>query len=85
MTDTLGYGLEKRRQGNLEILAGRETFRDEFRRMLQSVSANGHTFEECKEVLKKNIWLDPGFKDFYAYCKEHDIPVVIISRYASGL
>ncbi|EKM48449.1 uncharacterized protein PHACADRAFT_266359 [Phanerochaete carnosa HHB-10118-sp] len=79
MTDTLGYGLEKRRQGNLEILAGRETFRDEFRRMLQSVSANGHTFEECKEVLKKNIWLDPGFKDFYAYCKEHDIPVVIIS------
>ena len=27
MTDTLGYGPEKRRQGNLEILAGRETFR----------------------------------------------------------
>ena len=28
--------------------------RDEFRRMLQSVVANGHTFEECKEVLKQS-------------------------------
>lgn len=27
MTDNLGYGMEKRRQGNLEILSGRETFR----------------------------------------------------------
>ena len=27
MTDFLGYGKEKRRAGNLEILAGRVTFR----------------------------------------------------------
>lgn len=27
MTDFLGFGKEKRRQGNLEILSGRETFR----------------------------------------------------------
>ena len=27
MTDELGYGLEKRRQGNLDILAGKVTFR----------------------------------------------------------
>lgn len=79
MTDNLGYGMEKRRQGNLEILSGRETFRDEFRRMLQSVVANGHTFDECKEVLRNNISLDPGFKEFYDYCKANDIPVVIIS------
>ncbi|KAI0338033.1 hypothetical protein BDW22DRAFT_1363392 [Trametopsis cervina] len=79
MTDHLGYGSEKRRQGNLEILAGRETFRDEFRRMLQSVAGNGHTFEECKEVLKNNITLDTGFREFYNYCKASDIPVVIIS------
>ncbi|KAI0367417.1 hypothetical protein BV20DRAFT_1045630 [Pilatotrama ljubarskyi] len=79
MTDNLGFGPEKRRQGNLDILAGKTTFRDAFREMLESVSANGHTFEECKEVLKKNISLDVGFKDFYRYCKEHDIPIVIIS------
>ena len=73
--------------------------------MLESVVANGHSFEECKEVLKQSthnlsslryllttsvialcdadISLDPGFKDFYRYCKEHDIPVVIISRSVS--
>lgn len=28
--------------------------RDSFREMLESVSANGHTFEECKELLKKS-------------------------------
>ncbi|KAI0823489.1 HAD-like domain-containing protein [Trametes gibbosa] len=79
LTDTLGFGPEKRRQGNLDVLTGNNTFRDAFREMLESVSANGHTFEECKEVLKKNISLDSGFRDFYRYCKEHDIPIVIIS------
>ncbi|EIM89227.1 uncharacterized protein STEHIDRAFT_52744 [Stereum hirsutum FP-91666 SS1] len=79
MTDFLGFGKEKRRQGNLEILSGRETFRDAFREMLESVSANGHTFEECKEVLKNNIKLDSGFKDFYQFCKSKDIPVIIVS------
>ncbi|KAI0330766.1 hypothetical protein GY45DRAFT_1277293 [Cubamyces sp. BRFM 1775] len=79
MTDNLGFGPEKRRQGNLDILSGKTTFRDAFREMLESVVANGHSFEECKEVLKQNISLDVGFKDFYRYCKEHDIPVVIIS------
>lgn len=69
MTDFLGYGKEKRREGNLEILAGHVTFqyvsmgrysasrlmyfcREAFREMLESVSKNGHTFEECKQVLK---------------------------------
>ncbi|EMD32203.1 hypothetical protein CERSUDRAFT_88125 [Gelatoporia subvermispora B] len=79
MTDTLGFGKEKRREGNLDILADKVTFRDAFREMLASVVANGHSFEECKEALKKNIVLDSGFKNFYQYCKEHDIPVVIIS------
>ncbi|KAH9911934.1 HAD-like domain-containing protein [Epithele typhae] len=79
MTDELGYGPQKRRQGNLDILAGKVTFRDAFREMLESISGNGHNFEFCKEELKKNITLDGGFKDFHKYCKEQDIPVVIIS------
>lgn len=79
MTDNLGFGKEKRRGGNLDVLAGRSTFRDSFREMLESVSANGHTFEECKELLKKNIKLDPGFRQFYEWCKAHDIPVIIVS------
>ncbi|KAH9478598.1 Pdp3-interacting factor 1 [Psilocybe cubensis] len=79
MTDTIGFGKEKRRAGNLEILAGTDNFRDGFRKMLASVAANGHTFEECKELLRKNIKLDPGFKEFYAWCKNNDIPVIIVS------
>lgn len=79
MTDFLGYGKEKRRAGNLEILADRITFRDAFREMLESVSQNGHTFEECKQVLKDNIKLDSGFKEFFQYCKSRDIPVIIVS------
>ncbi|EGO04099.1 hypothetical protein SERLA73DRAFT_175860 [Serpula lacrymans var. lacrymans S7.3] len=79
MTDNLGYGKDKRRAGNKDILDGRITFRDAFREMLESVVANGHTMDECKEVLKKNIKLDPGFKDFYRWCKANDIPVIIVS------
>ncbi|KAH8983772.1 HAD-like domain-containing protein [Lactarius akahatsu] len=71
MTDFLGYGKEKRREGNLEILAGRVTFRDAFREMLESVSKNGHSFEECKQVLKDSA--------FFQYCKSQDIPVIIVS------
>ncbi|KAJ7150804.1 HAD-like domain-containing protein [Mycena filopes] len=79
MTDNLGFGKDKRRAGNLEILAGRQTFRDGFREMLQSITANGHSFETCKEVLRKNIKLDAGFKDFNTWCRANDIPVVIVS------
>ncbi|KAF4618712.1 hypothetical protein D9613_009873 [Agrocybe pediades] len=79
MTDNLGFGKAKRREGNLEILAGRDTFRDGFRKMLASIVAHGHTFEECKEILRANIKLDPGFKEFYAWCKANDIPVIIVS------
>ncbi|KAI5119152.1 hypothetical protein M0805_005231 [Coniferiporia weirii] len=76
MTDNLGFGKQKRREGNLEILAKRTTFRDAFRVMLNSV-AEKHTFEECKK--RTDIHLDPGFKDFYQWCKANDIPVVIVS------
>ena len=73
MTDNIGYGKQKRREGNLKVLSGEATFRyvvlvlkreeryddndsscrDAFREMLDSVVANGHTFDECKELLKR--------------------------------
>ncbi|KAF8655363.1 hypothetical protein AX16_003098 [Volvariella volvacea WC 439] len=79
LTDNLGYGKEKRRGGNLSVLSGKSTFRDSFREMLESIVANGHTFEECKETLRRNIKLDPGFKEFYTWCRANDIPVIIVS------
>jgi len=64
---------------NLQILSGELTFRDAFREMLESVTANGHTFDECKAELTKNITLDSGFREFYSWCKANDIPVIIVS------
>ncbi|TCD62165.1 hypothetical protein EIP91_007271 [Steccherinum ochraceum] len=78
LTDHHGFGLEKRREGNVRILSG-EPFRDEFRLMLKSVAKNGHSIAECQEILKQNISLDPGFLNFYNFCKANDIPFVIIS------
>ncbi|KAG8998538.1 hypothetical protein FRB94_006839 [Tulasnella sp. JGI-2019a] len=76
MTDNLGFGLEKRRAMNLQVLSGNMTFRDAFREMLESI----HTpFKDCAEILKNNITVDPGFKAFYAWCKTNKVPFVIIS------
>jgi len=76
LTDNVGYGFEKRREVNKDILNGKITFRDAFRDMLDSISM---PFEDCKELLKKNIKLDPGFKVFYEWCKANNVPVIIVS------
>ncbi|KAG8813625.1 hypothetical protein FRC18_002380 [Serendipita sp. 400] len=46
--------------------------------MLDSIPLS---FDECKEILRRDIKLDPGFADFHAWCKSVDIPVVIVSRF----
>ncbi|KAF8878470.1 HAD-like domain-containing protein [Gymnopilus junonius] len=79
LTDNYGFGKEKRRQLNFDVLEGKSTFRDTFHDDLASVAANGHTFEECKEILRNNIHLDSGFEEFYGWCKARDIPVIIVS------
>ena len=55
MTDNLGFGREKRRALNVDILNGTTTFRDAFRDMLKSVSDSGKTFQECQEILGKSM------------------------------
>ncbi|KAF6824097.1 phosphoserine phosphatase [Colletotrichum plurivorum] len=76
LTDNIGFGYEKRRDGNTAVLDGRKHFRDAFREMMDSVTL---PFDKCIEYLKANVKLDPVFKEFYAYCKQNNIPVVIIS------
>ncbi|KAF2752742.1 hypothetical protein EJ05DRAFT_481044 [Pseudovirgaria hyperparasitica] len=76
MTDNIGYGVEKRRQGNIDTLEGKITFRDSFQEMLDSVTA---PFPECIDLLVKNIKLDPGFKDFFEWTLENNVPVVVLS------
>lgn len=61
---------------NLDVLHHKICFRDSFRLMLESVTL---PFAECERVLKANIPLDPGFKPFFEYCQQRDIPVIIVS------
>ncbi|KAG6030498.1 hypothetical protein E4U41_007818 [Claviceps citrina] len=76
MTDNLGYGVEKRTQGNKDVLLGRVHFRDSFQEMMDSIKT---PFNECIDLLLRNIKLDPGFKDFYDWSRENNVPIVILS------
>jgi len=76
LTDNIGYGAKRRRELNLEVLHGRWTFRTAFKDMIDSIKA---PFPECIEILRKNIKLDPGFKLFYEWCRQQDIPVIVLS------
>jgi 2,3-diketo-5-methylthio-1-phosphopentane phosphatase len=76
MTDNLGFGRDRRVQLNKDVLYGRMHFRDSFQEMLDSVTT---PFNECIDILTKNIKLDPGFKDFYHWSRENNVPIVILS------
>ncbi|GAB0132448.1 hypothetical protein EsDP_00000883 [Epichloe bromicola] len=76
MTDNLGFGVEKRRQGNKDVLSGKLHFRDSFQEMMDSVAT---PYDECTEILLQNIKLDPGFKEFYDWSRENNVPIVILS------
>ncbi|CAP65339.1 uncharacterized protein PODANS_6_8500 [Podospora anserina S mat+] len=76
MTDNLGFGAELRKKGNEDVLFGRRDFRDSFADMLDSIKT---PFNECIELLLKNITLDPGFKQFFEWAKENNVPLVILS------
>ncbi|KAK3502486.1 HAD-like domain-containing protein [Neurospora crassa] len=76
MTDTLGFGPALRKKGNESVLFGHRDFRDSFSEMLDSIST---PFDQCIETLLKNITLDPGFKEFFHWAKEINMPIVILS------
>jgi 2,3-diketo-5-methylthio-1-phosphopentane phosphatase len=76
MTDNLGFGAELRRQGNQDVLFGRRDFRDAFRDMLDSIKT---PFSECIDILRQNITLDPGFKAFFEWARENNVPIVVLS------
>ncbi|KAG5913315.1 hypothetical protein E4U53_004906, partial [Claviceps sorghi] len=76
MTDNLGFGVEKRVQGNQDVLLGKVHFRDSFQQMMDSVTT---PYNECIDLLLQNIKLDPGFKEFYDWSRENNVPIVILS------
>ncbi|VUC33373.1 unnamed protein product [Clonostachys rosea] len=76
MTDNLGFGKARRVESNKGVLFGHVHFRDSFQEMLDSINT---PFNECLEILKKNIVLDPGFAEFYNWSRENNVPIVILS------
>ena len=76
MTDNHGFGHAKRREGNMLILDGTDSFRDGFQKMLDSWHL---PFPEVIEILKQNIKLDPYFKDFVEWAKKSHVPIVVLS------
>jgi len=76
MTDNIGFGTEKRKQGNKDVLDGTDTFRESFRKMMDSVTK---PFPECIDLLVKEIKLDPGFNEYYQWALANNIPTVVVS------
>lgn len=76
MTDNIGFGAALRKKGNEDVLFGRRDFRSSFQDMMDSIST---PYNQCIDLLLKNIQLDPGFKEFHAYARANNIPIVVLS------
>jgi 2-hydroxy-3-keto-5-methylthiopentenyl-1-phosphate phosphatase len=76
MIEKFGIGTVVRKEMFQDILFGRRTFRNAFKEMLDSISL---PLNECIEALLQNITLDEGFKEFYTWARENNIPVVVLS------
>lgn len=76
LTENLGFGVKKRLEINDDILYGKKSFKDGFQEMLDSIDT---PFPECIDILLANIQLDTGFRQFYEWCTEKGITVVVVS------
>ncbi|PLB46364.1 phosphoserine phosphatase [Aspergillus steynii IBT 23096] len=76
LVDNLGFGIEKRRALELDVLKGKLAFRDAFKVMLDSVPL---PFDECVRILQRNIKFDPYFVEFYHWASDNNVPIVVLS------
>ncbi|KAH7355039.1 HAD-like domain-containing protein [Rhexocercosporidium sp. MPI-PUGE-AT-0058] len=76
LTDNLGYGQALRKQGNQDVLHDRMSFRDSFQGMMDSVKT---PYDQCIKTLLENIKLDVGFKQFFEWARQNNMPVVVLS------
>ncbi|KAN0120045.1 HAD-like domain containing protein [Hyaloscypha variabilis] len=76
LIEKFGIGPERRKEMFNDVLYGRRTFRDAFKEMLDGVNL---PLDKCIEALLKNITLDEGFKEFYTWARENNVPVVVLS------
>lgn len=76
MTDNVGFGTALRKKGNQDVLNGLREFRDSFQEMMDSIKL---PYNQCIDLLLKNVQLDPYFKEFYLWAKANNVPIVVLS------
>ncbi|KAE9967170.1 hypothetical protein BLS_006531 [Venturia inaequalis] len=76
MTDNIGYGVEKRKQGNKDTFEDKITFRQSFKEMMDSIST---PYPDCIKLLVSHIQLDPYFTKWLQYARANNIPTVVLS------
>ncbi|CAG7916101.1 unnamed protein product [Penicillium olsonii] len=76
MIDNLGFGKQERLVLNDQVLDETLSFRDAFRQMLGSIKT---PYDECIQILLKNMKLDPYFLEFYNWAEKNNVPIVILS------
>jgi 2,3-diketo-5-methylthio-1-phosphopentane phosphatase len=76
LIEKFGIGPALRKEMFQDILFGRRSFREAFKEMLDSISL---PLNECIAALLQNIALDEGFKEFYTWARENNVPVVVLS------
>ena len=76
LIENFGIGPVRRKEMFQDILFGRRTFRDAFKEMLDGISL---PLDKCIAALLQNITLDEGFKEFYIWTRNNNIPVVVLS------
>lgn len=76
LTDNLGFGQVLRKQANQDVLHDKTSFRHTFEDMMNSVRT---PFDQCIATLLENIQLDVGFKQFFEWARQNNVPVVVLS------
>ncbi|KAM0335855.1 hypothetical protein ACHAQA_000905 [Verticillium albo-atrum] len=74
--DNHGCGAERREILDEQIKTGERSFRDVSEEMWGSLNV---PFDDGFAVMKSNLEIDPAFRAFHAYCRQHDIPFNVIS------
>lgn len=76
ITANYGCGHDRLREITELIGSGKVSFRDGFQMELDTWNL---PFAEVLDILKRDIKLDPGFKEFAIWAKKNNVPVVVLS------
>ena len=74
--DNFGCGPERRKVLAEELESGTRSFREVSDDLYASLDV---PFDDCFEVMKTNLEIDPDFKDFHEFCVNNKIPFNVIS------